>query len=147
MSGHRKKLILGGIAAVVAVVAALFAVGHLRSRAPSDCDTVRDLLAYNRQFTEQTKTSARTNDPELSTTDQYRGWAAQLKDYAAQVHDPALSGRANTAADLARQTADLVPKYRAKPDDVEVSRQYARIGIEFGNAITNLDYACPASSS
>lgn len=122
-------------------------MAQLRSGPPSDCDTVRDLLADNKRFTEQTKTSAQTNNPELSTIEQYREWAARLKDYAAQIHDPALSARASSAAELASRTVDLVPKYRANPDDVEVSRQYARIGIEFGNAITNLDYACPASES
>lgn len=144
---RRRKLLLGGVLAVIVVVVGVFAAVKLRSGPPSDCDTVRELLDYNRQFTEQTKTSARTNNPELSTTGQYRDWAAGLKDYASQIHEPGLSARANTAADLAAQTADLVPKYRANPDDVEVSRQYARIGIEFGNAITGLDYACPGAGS
>lgn len=130
------------MAAVVAVVAGLLLFGHFSGRAPSDCDTVRDLLAYNKQFTEQTKASAQSNDPGLSTTDQYRQWAARMQEYAAQIDDPALAARARSAAELAARTADLVPQYRAKPDDVEVSRQYARTGIEFGNAVTNLDYAC-----
>ncbi|MCW1958166.1 MAG: hypothetical protein KIH64_006395 [Mycobacterium sp.] len=144
---RHRKLVLAGFATVIAVVAALVVAGHLRTRQPSDCDTVRDLLTYNQQFTEQTKTSAQTNNPELSTVEQYRDWAARLKDYSAQIHDPALSARARSAADLAARTADLVPRYRANPDDVEVGRQYARTGIEFGNAITNLDYACPGSAS
>ena len=138
----RRQLLLGGIAAVIAVVVALSVAGQLRSRPPSDCDIVRDLLAYNRQFTEQTKASAQTNNPELSTMEQYRGWAARLGDDAARIHDPALSARATSAAALAAQTTELVPKYRAKPDDAEISRQYARIGIEFANAITSLDYSC-----
>ncbi len=139
----RRKLLLGVIAAVIALVVVLLVFGgHLRSRPPSDCDIVRDMLAYNREFTEQTKTSAQTNDPELSTIEQYRGWAGRLKDDAGRIHDPALSARAGSAAALAAATTDLVPKYRAKPDDAEISRQYARIGIEFGNAITRLDYSC-----
>jgi len=138
----RRTLLLGGIAVVIAVAAALLVAWQLRSRPPSDCDIVRDLLAYNRQFTEQTKASAQTNNPELSTMEQYRGWATRLRDDAARIHDPALSARATSAAALAAQTTELVPKYRAKPDDVEISRQYARIGIEFANAITSLDYSC-----
>lgn len=130
---------------MIAVVAAgLLLAGQLRSPAPADCDVVRDLLGYNRQFTEQTKTSAQTNNPELSTLEDYREWAVRLKDYASQVHDPALSAKATSAAELAARTADLVPRYRAKPDDAGVARDYARIGIEYGNAITMLDYACPA---
>jgi hypothetical protein len=144
---RRRTLLLGGSAAVVTVVVALFVVGHLRSRPPSDCDIVRDMLAYNRQFTEQTKTSAQTDNPELSTIQQYRDWAARLKGDAAQIGDPALSARADSAAALAAQITDLVPKYRAKPDDAEISRQYARMGIEFANAITGLDYACANPTS
>jgi hypothetical protein len=38
--------------------------------------------------------------------------------------------------------ADLVPKYRAKPDDKGLAREYAEIGIQFGNAINRLEYGC-----
>ena len=134
---------MAGVAAAVAVLAVVLAVWHSRSSAPSDCDTVRALVGYNREFTEQTKTSAKTNNPELSTVEQYRQWAARMREYADQLGDPDLTARAQSAAGFAAKTADLVPRYRATPDDVEVSRQYANIGIEFGNAITALDYACP----
>lgn len=113
--------------------------------APSDCDTVRDLVAYNSQFSEQTKASAKTNNPDLSTTEQYRQWASTIKDYASKLDDPALAARAQTAAELAAKTADLVPRYRAKPDDAAIAREYAGIGIEYGNAIKKLDYACRES--
>ena len=139
----RRRFALAGAAAAVAVAAVVLVVWHWRSSTPSDCDTVRALVGYNREFTEQTKTSARTNNPDLSTIEQYRQWAARVKDYAGQLSDPDLAARAESAADLAAKTADLVPRYRANPDDVAVSRQYANIGIEFGNAITSLNYACP----
>lgn len=112
---------------------------------PSDCDTVRDLVAYNSQFSEQTKTSAKTNNPDLSTTEQYRQWASTIKDYASKLDDPTLAARAQTAAELAAKTADLVPRYRAKPDDAAIAREYAGIGIEYGNAIKKLEYACRES--
>lgn len=133
---------LGVIAGAVALVVGLL-FWHARTKAPTACDTVRDLVAYNREFTEQTKASAKTNNPELSTADQYRDWAAKIKDYADRVTEPGLAGSARSAADLAAKTAALVPTYRANPDDAEVSRQYANIGIEFANAITTLNYACP----
>jgi glucose/arabinose dehydrogenase len=53
---------------------------------------------------------------------------------------PAIDGV--TAAELAGKTADLVPRYRAKPEDAAIAREYAGIGIEYGNAITRLEYAC-----
>jgi len=125
----------------VLVVATL--AWQLRSDgAPSDCDTVRELVAYNAGFSKQTKTSAQTNNPDLSTTEQYRQWAATINDYAAKLGDPALAARAGTAAELAGKTADLVPRYRAKPEDAAIAREYAEIGIEYGNAITKLEYAC-----
>lgn len=139
---NSRFLLLGGIAALIAVVVGIVVAGHLRARKPSDCDVVRALIGYNGEFTEQTKESAKANNPDLATETQYRDWAEQIKAYAAQISDPALSKKADTAAEFAAQTADLVPKYRAKPDDAGVAGQYARIGIEYANAITMLDYSC-----
>jgi len=65
-----------------------------------------------------------------------------VRDYAAQISDPELAGKASTAADLAGRLADLVPRYRAKPDDAAAARDYAGLGIEYGNAINRLEYAC-----
>jgi hypothetical protein len=53
-----------------------------------------------------------------------------------------LAARAGTAAELAGKTADLVPRYRAKPEDAAIAQEYAGIGIEYGNAIKRLEYAC-----
>ncbi len=139
---HRRKLLLGGVAAAVVLVVAMLAWQQRSDGVPSDCDTVRELVAYNAGFSEQTKTSAQTDNPGLSTSEQYRQWAATIKDYAAKLGDPALAARAITAADLAGKTADLVPRYRAKPEDPAIAREYAGIGIEYGNAITRLEYAC-----
>ena len=130
------------MAATVVLVVAMLAWQQRSDGAPSDCDTVRELVAYNAGFREQTKTSAQTNNPDLSTTDQYRQWASTIKDYAARLGDPALAARAATAAELAGKTADLVPRYRAKPVDAAIAREYAGIGIEYGNAIQKLEYAC-----
>ena len=139
---RRRTLLLGGMAATVVLVVAMLAWQQRSDGAPSDCDTVRELVAYNAGFSEQTKTSAQTNDPDLPTTEQYRQWAATIKDYAATLGDPVLAARAGTAAALAGKTADLVPRYRAKPEDAAIAREYAGIGIEYGNAITRLEYAC-----
>lgn len=137
-----RRAVLAGVAALAVLVAGLLA-WHLRGgQARSDCDTVRDLIAYNQQFSEQTKTSAQTGDPALSTIEQYRQWATTIRDYSMQLGDPALAARAKTAAELAAKTVDLVPRYRAKPDDDAIAREYAGIGIEYGNAITKLEHAC-----
>ncbi len=135
-------MLLGVIAAAVTLALGLL-VGQLRSGGtPSDCDTVRDLIAYNSTFSEQTKTSAQTDNPELLTVEQYRQWADAIQAYAGKLSDPALAAWARTAAERAAKTADLVPRYRAKPNDDAIAREYAGIGIEYGNAIKKLEYAC-----
>jgi hypothetical protein len=141
MTRRRALLVGGGILAVVAAVVAVL-VYRSSPRSPSGCDTVHALIAYNTRFTEQMKSSADTDRASAVTPDQYREWAARVKDYAGQISDPALSGKAGTAADLAGRLADLVPRYRAKPDDAPVTREYAGLGIEYGNAISRLEYAC-----
>jgi hypothetical protein len=130
---------------MVVLVVAVLAWQQRSDGVSSDCDTVRELVAYNAGFSEQTKASAQTNNPDLSTAEQYRQWAARIKDYAAELADPALAARAGTAAELAGKTADLVPRYRAKPEDAAIAREYAGIGIEYGNAIKRLEYACQDS--
>jgi len=139
---RRRALVVGVV--VVALLAAVLAISWYRSahRAPSGCDTVHALIAYNTEFTEQMKSSAGTDKATAVTPDQYRQWAARVRDYAGQISDPELAGKASTAADLAGRLADLVPRYRAKPDDASAARDYAGIGIEYGNAISRLEYSC-----
>ena len=139
---RRRALVVGVV--VVTLLAAVLVISWYRSahRAPSGCDTVHALIAYNTEFTEQMKSSAETDKATAVTPDQYRQWAARVRDYAGQISDPELAGKASTAADLAGRLADLVPRYRAKPDDAAAARDYAGLGIEYGNAINRLEYAC-----
>ena len=139
----RRRILLVG-AVIVALVAAVAAVLLYRpaDRTPSGCDTVHALISYNAEFAGQMKSSADSDNASAVTPDQYREWAARVKDYAGQISDPDLSGKAGTAADLAGRLADLVPRYRAKPDDDATARDYAGLGIEYGNAINRLEHAC-----
>ena len=139
---RRRAVLVGGV--VVAVLAAVVALWSYRAahRAPSGCDTVHAMITYNADFTEQMKASTGPDKAGSVTPDQYRDWAARVKDYAGQISNPELSGKANTAAELAGRLADLVPRYRAKPDDPAAARDYAGLGIEYGNAINRLEYAC-----
>lgn len=129
---------------MLALIAAMIGAWAYRAshRTPPGCDTVHALIAYNTQFTEQMKSTADTDKASTVTPDQYRQWAQRVKDYAGQISDPALAGTADTAAVLAGRLADLVPRYRANPDDAAAARDYAGIGIEYGNAISRLDYSC-----
>jgi hypothetical protein len=141
MTRRRWLFVAGAAVAVVGAVAALLLYRSSYHAKPG-CDTVHAMLEDNAAFGKQAKDSAAANNPDLATADQYRQWAARMKDYAGKIPDPGLSGYANTAADLAGRLADLVPKYRAKPDDKGLAREYAEIGIQFGNAINRLEYGC-----
>ena len=139
----RRRAVLVGLAVLVALAAVVGVLTYRAAhRAPSGCDTVHELIAYNAQFTEQMKSSADPDKAGAVTPDQYREWAARVKDYAGRISNPELSGKADTAAELAGRLADLVPRYRAKPDDPAAARDYAGLGIEYGNAINRLEYAC-----
>ena len=130
--------------AVVALVAVIVAALLYRSshRTSSDCDTVHSLIADNNHFRDQMKASAGQKDPIPASADEYRQWAARMKGYAETITGPDLADQAGIAADRANRIADLVPRYRAKPDDPATARDYAGIGIEFGNAISRMEYAC-----
>ena len=140
----RRRTLLVVLAALLAVAAVLTAVLLYRSahRTTPDCDTVHALIEDNNRFRDQMKESAAKDKSDPASADQYRQWAGRMKDYADTISDPRLAGNAQTAASLAGRLADLVPKYRAKPDDPATARDYAGIGIEFGNAISRLEYGC-----
>lgn len=139
---RRRAVLVSGL--VVMLIAAAVAMWMYRSshRAPAGCDTVHALIAYNTEFAAQMKSAADSDKASSVTPDQYIEWAERVRDYAGRISEPELSGKANTAADLAGRLADLVPRYRANPDDPATSREYAGLGIEYGNAISRLEYAC-----
>lgn len=138
-TGRRALVVAVAVALIVGAVAVWLYRSH---REPSGCDTVHSLIAYNSDFSAQMKSSTAADKAIAVTPEQYRDWAAQIKDYASAISDPELSGRAGIAADLAGRLADLAPRYRAKPDDKAITREYAALGIEYGNAINWLEYAC-----
>lgn len=142
MTRRRRLLVIS--AAVVAVAAVVGGALLYRSshRGPSDCDTVHALIGDNNRFREQVKADAGQKDSAPSSADEYRQWAARMGDYAGRISQPDLADQAKIAAERAGRIADLVPRYRAKPDDPATAREYAGIGIEFGNAISRMEYAC-----
>ena len=137
----RRWRVVAAVAVMVAVVAGilLYRSSH---RTSSDCDTVHALIADNNRFRDQMKASEGQKDSIPASADEYRQWASRLKDYAGKIADPKLADKAKVAADQAGRLADLVPKYRAKPDDPATALDYAGIGIEFVNASSRLEYAC-----
>lgn len=140
----RRRRILVIAAAVVTLAAVVGGVLLFRSsdRNSSDCDTVQEMIADNNRFRDQMKASAGQKDSAPASADEYHRWAQRMKDYAGKISEPDLAGYAEIAAERATRLADLVPRYRAKPDDPATARDYAVIGIEFGNAISRMEYAC-----
>ncbi len=139
---RRRAVLVGGLVVVLAVAAVGIWMYRSSHRAPAGCDTVQALIEYNAEFATRMKSSADPDKASAVTPDQYREWADRVRDYAGRISEPELSGKANTAADLAGRLADLVPRYRANPDDPAAARDYAGLGIEYGNAINRLEYAC-----
>jgi hypothetical protein len=136
-----RRTVLVGITLALIVTAVAVWAYRASHREPSGCDIAHALIAYNSDFSEQMKSSTAADKASAVTPEQYRDWARRIKDYASQISDPELSGKAGTAADLAGRLADLVPRYRAKPDAAGAT-EYADLGIEYGNAINRLEYAC-----
>jgi hypothetical protein len=144
MSGRRWLLLAATAVLLVAVIGGslLYRSSH---RTSADCDTVHKLIADNEHFRDQMKATAGLKDPVPASADEYRQWAERMKGYADEISQPDLADQAKIAADRAHRLADLVPRYRAKPDDPATARDYAGIGIEFGNAISRMEYACLSS--
>ncbi len=139
----RRKLLAAG-AAALAVIAVVAGVLLYRSshRTSPDCDTVHALITDSNRFRDQMKASAGQKDSSPASVDEYRQWAGRISDYAGRISQEDLADQAKIAADRAGRLADLVPRYRAKPDDPATARDYAGIGIEFGNALSRMEYAC-----
>jgi|688.fasta_scaffold219632_2 hypothetical protein len=140
----RRRKLLAAAGAALVVVAAVVGILLSRSshRTSPDCDTVRALIEDNSQFRDRMRASAGQKDSDPASAEEYRQWAERMTGYADKISQPDLADRAKIAADRAHRLADLVPRYRAKPDDPATARDYAGIGIEFGNAISRMEYAC-----
>ncbi|OMC05697.1 hypothetical protein A5733_18635 [Mycobacterium sp. NS-7484] len=122
---------------------------ELSNRAASKCAVVQSMIEYNKQFDHNVKTNTEAG---IETTDSdYRQWAAQLQEFADQIQDdPALGERATKMAELADQTAELVPRARADLSSMPQAatapppsaREYSRIAHEFHDNLMALDGAC-----
>lgn len=145
----RKWWIIGAAVVAVVVAVAVLGVVKLTRHAPSDCDTVHEMVTYNTQFNASIKQSASAGDPIGSSVADYQKWAARLHEYAGQIHDSKLTEPANAVAGLADQMVAVVPRVRADSADTTVNPpqsviDYSRIGHEFHDNFTKLEQACPA---
>lgn len=149
MTRH-KWWIAGGVGVAFVLIAVAVGTFALSNRPGSDCVVARSMIDYNKQFDKE----VRANDDsgvETSVSD-YERWASELKRFADQVHDdPSLTEHADDLANLADQTAALLPQARAELStksarDTQLpqsARDYSRISKEFDDNLVALDDACP----
>jgi len=146
---RRRWWIVGAIGVVAAI--AVVAPGlELANRPASDCVVVRSMIDYNKQ-SGQDAHAQREGWGETASPD-YNQWAGQLHTFAQQISDPSLEEHADKLADLADETAKLVPRAQAdlsamprQPNELPPSaREYSRISKEFNDNLIALDNACPA---
>lgn len=132
-------------------VLAMSIVGCQTSTGPnSDCETARLMIDYNNEFNEDVR--QRSQDRIDTSVDDYKKWSSRLHELADQINDDAvLAERADELADLAGQTAALIPRYRSEssamspldPSPPASVSEYSRIGQEFQESLVALDHACP----
>jgi hypothetical protein len=133
------------------VVGAVVGFQVLKHKAPPDCDSVRAMINYNKQFGESIEQQAAGDEGTEPAVTRYQVWATKIAGYGAQIRDPQLAERMSNLANLADETVALVPRVRADdsgspgsppaPQDVA---DYGRIGKEFNSNLVALDQACPA---
>ena len=145
-----------GITAAAVVVTACVAVGAWLLLAPkkshSDCDTVKELFAYNTQHNQLLKSKTNIDAGQEPGVSDYQDWATQLHGFAGQVHDPKLAAQTGHVADSADQLVDAIKRGRAEsdsapPDPTPTTPQwvtdYGAADQQFRAQMSDLHAACP----
>jgi hypothetical protein len=144
---HRSRWI-GLLAAVVVGVAAIVGIvvftRHIEEQ-PSDCQVVRELIAYNATY------AATQNKDQSTDLNKMQDWADQLHEFSTRIHDGDLSKLATHAADLAHQAVQVVRQGRAEEAaatdptaPVTWPVEYGKLDHQMRNDVAALDKACPA---
>lgn len=141
-----------GAAVVVAVcVAVAVWVFVLPKGSPSDCSTVRAMMAYNKQHNEVIKSKTDLDAGKEPAVSDYQEWATHLHNLADQVQDSQMSTGAHKLAELADETVGVVQRSRSDttsgPSDAsppQWAQNAARVNQEFVAEQVELDKACPA---
>jgi hypothetical protein len=137
------------IAAVAAIVAIVF-IWVVPDRSGSDCETVHQLIEFNKTHNQAITAQSDPNHPSETPASDYKSWATQLKSYADEIHDPQLASHAERVAALADQTVTVVNEAR---DDGAQSppseppqwvKEYAQLNKQFKTELSALQTACPA---
>lgn len=143
----RGKLLIA--VGMVAAVAIAVCVALVISKRPSDCDTVRSMIAHNNAFNEHVESA--TSSGIQTTNEEVRDWASQLHHLAEQVRDPALAEPAGNLANLADQAVAFSERFLADEAAADHTspppsyiRDYSQLGKDFDTTLATLDQKCPA---
>lgn len=137
------------IVAVAAVVAVIF-IWVPPGTPNSDCTTVRQLLDYNQSHNDKLTAQTDADDTTETSLSDLKGWASQLRTYAAEITDPRLAPHADRLAGLADQTITVVEEARdgtAQPPPSGPppwAQKYADLNVQFRSELGSLKTACPA---
>ncbi|OKH61912.1 hypothetical protein EB74_18610, partial [Mycobacterium sp. SWH-M5] len=92
LMARRRWLWLGLAVLLIAAAGVGFLAFRLDAEPKSDCQVVRELIAYNKSQTD--KFNENLLNPEYqSTVAEYQPWADHLHEFASQINDPALKER------------------------------------------------------
>ncbi len=155
MMARRRALWLGIAGAVVVGVAAILAfvvVVRQHQEQPSDCQVVREMIAYNASHSVKAQQELVADSGHETDLNEMRQWADQLRQFSTRIKDDALAKPATEAADAANQAVEVVQKGRAeqaKSTDplapVTWPVQYGKLDHQMRTDFAALDKACPAA--
>jgi hypothetical protein len=141
-----------GVAIVVATCAVVAAVILLwPKQSHSDCDTVRDIFAYNKQHNELLKSKTNIDAGQEPSVSDYQDWATRLHDFAGQLHDQKLAAQTHHLAESADKSVDAIKRGRAdtaappvpNPPTPQWVTDYGAADQQFRAGMADLHEACP----
>lgn len=133
---------------IAGAVSGFVALRHGTQSPKSDCQVVRDLIAYNKSQT--AKFNEDLTSDHQSTVAEYQPWADRLHEFTTQIDDPALKDHADRLTKSADQMVDLVRQGESgqlTPQDPLAplpTESYREVVEPMHNELVALDSACPA---
>ena len=154
----KRKVVVGTIAAVLALVAIGVSVWLVQRPRTPDCATVNEMLNYSQSENDRMRSLIPTNiDNPQKMIDAYQKREARMHQYAAQIHDNELREKAYAVVnlddrmlDVWRQTILGQSPAKQRSDDSPGSQGFGRTYTDYAaqreKAAEALQAACPVSS-
>jgi hypothetical protein len=148
---RRAWWITGAAVAVLTCVVVVVGILLWPKQARSDCDTVREIFAYNKQHNELLKSKTNVDAGQEPSISDYQDWATQLHSFAGQVRDQKLAAQTDHLAELADKSVDAIKRGRAdtggppvpNPPTPQWVTDYGAADQQFRAEMSDLHEACP----